>query len=303
MVTEGEKNESELRQIRLQNTVMMDIQFSQHVLTPAFKNEFKRIQKKICKECERDYRVTHWCEPREQQVWIPDWETLLRVNFKPEQREISVFQLEEYKNTQTLQEEKQGSPIIIPLYPSNLANPPPKKEKVQQQIPVSKPQPIPIINTTSANYKQPTRLLSTPEPQTKKLTIQSMTQLTPRERMVYEELKNWRSIQANRERKPPYMIAVDTSLMAVVFYRVATTHELMRISGFSTHTAQQYGTDILRIMIRNGMATGIKTYQEKRKPLPTAKPADTNAHNRKIIGGVACCFFMVITILVITQFL
>ncbi|TFG21076.1 MAG: hypothetical protein EU530_01180 [Promethearchaeota archaeon] len=288
MVTEGEKNESELRQIRLQNTVMMDIQFSQYVLTPAFNNEFKRIQKKICKECGRDYRITHWCEPREQQIWILDWETLLRANFKPEKRDISVYQLEEYENQP---------------YPSNLANPPPKKEKAQQQIPVSKPQPIPIINTSSVNYNQPTRLQSTLEPQMKKLSVQSITQLTPRERMVYEELKNWRNFQANRERKPVFNIAVDTALMAVVFYRVATTHELMQISGFTTHSAQQYGTDILRIMIRNGMATGIKTYQQKRKPLPTAKPADTVTHNRKIIAGFACCFVLVVTILVITQFL
>ena len=93
MVTEGEKDENELRQIRLHNTVMRDIQFSQYVLTPQFKNEFKRIPNKTCKECGKVYRVTHWCDDQNRQIRIHNWEIIIRANFKPVRHESLKFDM------------------------------------------------------------------------------------------------------------------------------------------------------------------------------------------------------------------
>jgi hypothetical protein len=154
MVTEGEKITSELRQIRLQNTVMMDIQFSQYVLTPAFKTEFKRIPKKTCKKCEKIFRVTHWCEEQETQIWIPNWETIIRANFKPVQREQIDLQ-DIYSENELLLENLLQTQIQIPSNSRDLSESPlPKKKKYKKQ-PVSKPQPIPVVYKPISTKSQP----------------------------------------------------------------------------------------------------------------------------------------------------
>ncbi|MHA1111694.1 MAG: HRDC domain-containing protein [Promethearchaeota archaeon] len=308
MVTEGEKNENELRQIRLHNTVMRDIQFSQYILSPKFKNEFKRIPNKTCKECGKVYRVTHWCDDQNRQIWINNWEIIIRSNFKPVRQEPLEFDLESVYIPQHQEETPidlikiQTKPVDKPENkPVKLAKAQPKKEIIPQQQPTSKPKTKPVSYPSPAIKKPPVRSQYPPKTQTKKLSVQSITQLTEKERVVYSQLRNWRSIQANRERKPPHLLVVDTALMAVVLYRVSSTHELMQISGFSPHTAQKYGTDILRVMIRNGMATGIKTYQQQRKPSIIQKFVSSDDSNtKKILGGFVCCVVVIIIIIVMT---
>lgn len=321
MVTEGEKITSELRQIRLQNTVMMDIQFSQYVLTPAFKSEFKRIPKKTCNECGKFFRVTHWCIEQDTQIWIPNWETIIRTNFKPIQRDKVDIQ-DIYAENELLLDKQLQNQIQVPSNSRDLSRSQPPKKKLHKKQPISKPQAIPVVykqktpikesnskqhskpviykpKTTNTQPIQKNDLYKKPA---KKLSIQSLVQLSQNERYVYEQLKTWRNTLANRERKQPYMIAVDTTLMAIVFYRVSSTHELLQIAGITPQTAQRYGTDILRIMIRNGMATGIKSYKEHRKPTTVQKIiGDIDPKTKKIIGGFALCFVFIIIIVVLAQ--
>ena len=244
MSSEAEKNANELRLIRLNPSVMMDIKFSLYVLTPEFKEVFYQIPKKNCKECGVEYRVTHWCESQYTDVWIPNWESILRSKYSPTPQKtistpskISKPIVKKTMNTQSHPQPPKSKPMVIPA------------TKAPQAIKQSSP---PKQNQ-SASYKP-------------KLSISTIAQLTQKERLVYQQLINWRNVQANREQIKPFMIAIDTSFMAIVYYRVSNTQELMQISGITPQTARKYGNDILRIMIRNGMATGIKTYQQQRKP-------------------------------------
>ncbi|MBN2156812.1 MAG: HRDC domain-containing protein [Candidatus Lokiarchaeota archaeon] len=87
--------------------------------------------------------------------------------------------------------------------------------------------------------------------------MDSISRLNRDERRVYEQLRLWRNSQARREKIRPYIIAHNTALMAIVYYKVSNIEELMRIYGFSERKANKYGNEIIEIMNQYKMATGI----------------------------------------------
>ena len=119
MNSEDERDIDELLQIRLHQNIMKDIQFSQYVLTPEFKNYFNSIPKKVCKVCGENFRVTHWCENFDRQIWIPSWEIIIRSNFKPDRPVMLDAPIEGLEQTRVQNDE---------LFNSQ------QKEEIQQQI-------------------------------------------------------------------------------------------------------------------------------------------------------------------------
>jgi hypothetical protein len=296
MNSEDEEIKEELLQIRLHQNIMKDLLFCQYVLTPEFKDQFEKIPKKVCKQCGESFRVTHWCENQNQQIWIPNWEKILRADFKPDRPnplEIPIKGLEDIQNMET---EELLPKSEIPINSKTQTTIPIQKREIQPKVPPkSKPYKIPASNETLENKKLYIPPRNTNVNQEKKLSISSITRLSQKERIVYHELINWRNIQANREKIRPFMIAVDTTIMAIVYYRVSSTNELLQISGITPQIAQKYGSEILRIMYRNGIATGIKTHQQQKKPInPQKSGSGMEPEIKKIIAGFACCFAIII---------
>jgi superfamily II DNA helicase RecQ len=303
MDSEDERNIDELLQIRLHQNVMEDIQFAQYVLTPTFKNHFNSIPIKVCKECGENFRVTHWCENLAQQIWIPNWEKIIRSDFKPVYHDLMEIQIEDIK-----EEQIQTSEV---LSPHKKESPYPKQkfishskviEDVAPKPPKSKPFVVPSTQPIQKEKKSNISPQYSSSGQKNKLSISSITNLSQKERFVYQQLINWRNLQANRENIRPFMITVDTSLMAIVHYRVSSTNELMQISGITPQVARKYGTEILRIMYRNGMATGINTNQQQKKPTTSSKTgSNIDSNTRKIILGFVCCFAVIVIAIVIAS--
>lgn len=65
---------------------------------------------------------------------------------------------------------------------------------------------------------------------------------------LLNDLKAWRTIRASDERKPPYMILVDTVLMSIASSKPATIQELGRVKGIGMTKLDQYGSAILHVV-------------------------------------------------------
>lgn len=65
---------------------------------------------------------------------------------------------------------------------------------------------------------------------------------------LLNDLKAWRTVQASDERKPPYMILVDTVLMSIASSKPATIQELGRVKGIGMTKLDQYGSAILHVV-------------------------------------------------------
>ncbi len=303
MNSEAEKNAYELCEIRLHPTVMMNIQLSQAVLTPEFYHEFKLIPKKTCKDCGETYRVTHRCDIKGTEIWIPNWEAILLEKFKLETEESLDITLEAIEIPEEEEIDKKIHDIELEK-PIQLVIPHEEKKSIPQNRQTAPNQSlITVTNLPSVSEPQiiPEQNMRGPSKGT--LMFSSYSQLTSKERIVYEQLKNWRNVQANRERIEPFDVVPDAQLLSIVYFRVANTNELMQISGITPKVAYKYGTEIMRIMIRNGMATGIKTHQQQRKQSTFEKVVskdDTN--NKKILAGFICCFVIVVFIIIISVF-
>jgi superfamily II DNA helicase RecQ len=76
--------------------------------------------------------------------------------------------------------------------------------------------------------------------------------LSPDEERVYQELKRWRNERATQEGIPPYMIAHNAWLEAMVKLPVQTKDDLLRIKGFGERRTQKYGDEILSVLYGEG---------------------------------------------------
>ncbi len=280
---------------------MSDIRFSQHILTPDFKYMFSKIPKKDCKECGKLFRVTHWCKTHERQIWIPNWEIIIRANFK--QDKIEPYQIHLDTNEEKyVQKEHLHFPQKKPLKQAVLPKEQEKKQILQLQQSKKRPQSVTATKTPQASKKQYAQLPHPSKLHKNKLSLPSTAQLTQKEREAYEQFKIWRHGRVIRENIKPHMIVPDESLLAIIYYRVSNTNELIQITGVTPDFARKYGTDILRIMIRNGMATGIKTYQQQRKQTPLQKIVSNDSSNQiKLVVGCVACIIMIAIVAVVIQ--
>lgn len=84
------------------------------------------------------------------------------------------------------------------------------------------------------------------------------------------KLKQWRAVRAQADRVPAYMIAHDAALSALAAHPVATTQQLLGITGFGPRKVETYGSDVLRVVAsyqadnapQEAGAAGIRTYQD-----------------------------------------
>ncbi|MQY34891.1 ATP-dependent DNA helicase UvrD2 [Streptomyces sp. RB17] len=64
---------------------------------------------------------------------------------------------------------------------------------------------------------------------------------------LYERLREWRAVQAERSGQPDFCVFTDRTLMAIAEARPETPAELSRIPGVLSRKLRSYGTDVLAI--------------------------------------------------------
>lgn len=70
----------------------------------------------------------------------------------------------------------------------------------------------------------------------------------PQDVALLNDLKAWRRIQAEEERRPAYMILVDSVLMSIAAAKPATIAELGRVKGIGMTKLDRYGAAILAVV-------------------------------------------------------
>ena len=73
-------------------------------------------------------------------------------------------------------------------------------------------------------------------------------ELTHAEQDLFERLKAWRRMAANRENLPPYIIAHDKTLKAIAQRSPTTRAELLTVKGVSERTLEKYGDEFLEVV-------------------------------------------------------
>jgi ATP-dependent DNA helicase PIF1 len=83
------------------------------------------------------------------------------------------------------------------------------------------------------------------------------------------KLKQWRALRAQTDRVPAYMIAHDAALEALAAHPVATTQQLLGITGFGPRKVETYGEEILRVVAKHQEAsqstaqTPVRSYRDE----------------------------------------
>ena len=68
------------------------------------------------------------------------------------------------------------------------------------------------------------------------------------DRPLFESLRDWRKVQANRGDVPAYVVFSDATLVAVAEKRPTTVAELLDLPGIGTVKAERFGEDLLRLV-------------------------------------------------------
>lgn len=76
----------------------------------------------------------------------------------------------------------------------------------------------------------------------------SEADLTQNEIYILDNLKSWRTMKAEEENIPAYMVLWDQHLMEVAKAKPRTKDELLEVKGFSEKRAAKYGDEILTIL-------------------------------------------------------
>jgi hypothetical protein len=262
MRSEGELIEEELRQIRMQYAVMLDIKLSQYVLTPKFKTQFVLLPKTICRECGEEFRITHWCDAAEEQMWISNWEELIR--------EVDESKIKKLREEQ--EKAQRESKLKIEL----------KTEKLRQKLEDPSQKKTKTSNPNMIRNKD------------QMLPFDSVAQLSLEQQNTYEKLRLWRNSQARYERTQPELIANNTVLRAITRLKVLNMSELMRISGFSEDKANKYGSAIFRIINTTVREPSSSIYQMKGTNGKKFESSSRNVNGIIAFCCIALVFFVII---------
>lgn len=92
---------------------------------------------------------------------------------------------------------------------------------------------------------------------------------------LFQELRNARKQQAEKENVPPYVIFSDATLMEIAAYLPHTPEELAQISGFGEFKVEKYGRIFLNIIVeycnKNNLTSKITEKAPKKQKTPKAQ--------------------------------
>lgn len=84
----------------------------------------------------------------------------------------------------------------------------------------------------------------------------SQPELSPAQRSLEAELRNWRKQEAAKTGKPAFIVFGDAALTALSIARPQTIPELLTVSGFGKDKAERYGAEICAICRAGGPGLG-----------------------------------------------
>lgn len=84
--------------------------------------------------------------------------------------------------------------------------------------------------------------------QTASKTSPSAKPAEPPSSPAFETLRKWRSQKAKEEGVPPYVIATNAELQAILDSKPQTPEELGQVKGFSKAKASKYGSEIVQLL-------------------------------------------------------
>lgn len=76
----------------------------------------------------------------------------------------------------------------------------------------------------------------------------SVKNLTPAEKLLFDKLRAWRKEKAESEGYPAYLVATDAQLVLMIQKRIRSHNGFEGIKGFGRKRRQKYGKDILDII-------------------------------------------------------
>ena len=107
-----------------------------------------------------------------------------------------------------------------------------------------------LLPRTQSTTIEPTREQRRPAPKSDELEI------APESRALFGSLREWRSTQARIDGVPPYVIATNRQLAAIIDAKPATANALAAIVGIGAGKVERYGARILALLNGEPAATG-----------------------------------------------
>ncbi|WP_333851941.1 HRDC domain-containing protein [Epilithonimonas sp.] len=81
-----------------------------------------------------------------------------------------------------------------------------------------------------------------------KTTVNSESELSEEEKIIYNKLKDWRADKAREAQLPAYIIFHNTHLMSIARHKPCTLEDLENVNGIGKSKVEKFGIEILEVL-------------------------------------------------------
>ena len=81
-----------------------------------------------------------------------------------------------------------------------------------------------------------------------KTTVNSESELSEEEKIIYNKLKDWRADKAREVQLPAYIIFHNTHLMSIARHKPCTLDDLENVNGIGKSKVEKFGIEILEVL-------------------------------------------------------
>lgn len=81
-----------------------------------------------------------------------------------------------------------------------------------------------------------------------KTTVNSESELSEEEKIIYNKLKDWRADKAREAQLPAYIIFHNTHLMSIARHKPCTLDDLENVNGIGKSKVEKFGIEILEVL-------------------------------------------------------
>ena len=81
-----------------------------------------------------------------------------------------------------------------------------------------------------------------------KTTVNSESELSDEEKIIYNKLKDWRADEAREAQLPAYIIFHNSHLMSIARHKACTLDDLENVNGIGKRKVEKFGIGILEVL-------------------------------------------------------
>ena len=81
-----------------------------------------------------------------------------------------------------------------------------------------------------------------------KNTVNSESELSEEEKIIYNKLKDWRADKAREAQLPAYIIFHNTHLMSIARHKPCTLDDLENVNGIEKRKVEKFGIEIIEVL-------------------------------------------------------